>query len=40
VDLISVLVDYRVGVIRPSKVIANALSAGFVRREALWFEWR
>ncbi|MDQ6949164.1 MAG: hypothetical protein M3256_23625, partial [Actinomycetota bacterium] len=25
---------------RSAKVIANALSAGFVRREALWFEWR
>jgi hypothetical protein len=25
---------------RPSKVMAKALSAGFVRREALWFEWR
>jgi hypothetical protein len=23
-----------------SKVMAKALSAGFVRREALWFEWR
>jgi len=27
-------------VIQPVKVIANAFSAGFVRREALWFEWR
>jgi hypothetical protein len=25
---------------RPSKVMAKALSGGFVRREALWFEWR
>jgi hypothetical protein len=25
---------------RPSKVMAKALSAGFVRHEALWFEWR
>jgi hypothetical protein len=28
------------GRIRPSKVIAKALSAGFVRREALLFKWR
>jgi len=28
------------GTIRPSKVIAKALRAGFVRREALLFEWR
>jgi hypothetical protein len=28
------------GRIRPWKVIAKVLRAGFVRREALWFEWR
>jgi hypothetical protein len=28
------------GLIRPSKVIAKAFNAGFVRREALLFEWR
>ena len=25
---------------RPSKAMSKALRAGFVRREALWFEWR
>jgi hypothetical protein len=24
---------------RPSKAMSKALRAGFVRREALWFEW-
>jgi len=31
--------DHLVGM-RPGKVIANAFRAGFVRREALLFEWR
>jgi hypothetical protein len=38
-DLVHGLV-HPAGWIRPSKVMANALSAGFVRREALLFEWR
>jgi hypothetical protein len=31
--------DHLVGM-RPGNVIANAFRAGFVRREALLFEWR
>jgi hypothetical protein len=37
VDLIWSHDQFPAGVIRPSKVVANALSAGFVRREALLF---
>ena len=32
--------QFPAGLIRPSKVMANAFKAGFVRREALLLEWR
>ena len=34
------MINFRPGLIRPAKVMANAFRAGFVRREALLFEWR